>query len=219
MNFAEQTSELRLKDIERMVLVLMMYNYIPAKRPEILQEFAEELRKDSRCKEIGQYPQSFLSCVNYMATLGYLPLDLVSTALQPDLVKSFRKTRYIDIGWEILELDVILDMDAPSDYTGARLEPEMKDHLLTTYFDRCRLPREALEAGSPLTSNERFILDVERVMCVLLGGQNKITTVYVLPYTSSSGESVENWCKILRAGIQHLVSAVPDLSPDEVIDL
>lgn len=193
LNFAEDTSSLRLKDIERTVFSLMLYNYMPEERRDILQIFAEELRLPTRQKEINRYPKSFISCINYMACLGFLPADLISTSLQPSMIKSIDKIQnYADIGREVLELDCFLDIESPSGYDGYRLDPARREALLSDYFSKYRLPRAAIEGGrnsSPVaTHHEKLIVEVEGKLTALLGGPDMAITTFVLPYISTPGK-------------------------------
>lgn len=85
--FAADISSIRLKDIERLTFVLMLYNCVPPSRPDIFALLAEELRKPERIMEINHYPKCFVSCVVYLVTLGFFPQDLISAALQPSMLK------------------------------------------------------------------------------------------------------------------------------------
>uniref|UniRef100_A0A2P2I2P3 FAST kinase domain-containing protein 5 n=1 Tax=Hirondellea gigas TaxID=1518452 RepID=A0A2P2I2P3_9CRUS len=183
LNFAENASSLRLKDIERMSFVLLLYNFTPPARPDIYEVFSEELRKPERRPEINQYPKAFLSCVTYLASMGILPHDLISSALQPSFVKSLGKaSNYEDIGREVMELDCILDLEDVRNYKGHRLDPALKDNLLQIYFDRSRLPRDATRAQ--LTHNETLTIDIEDKLAALLGGPDRVTTTFIFPHVS-----------------------------------
>jgi len=155
-NFAANPSSLRVKDIERMVLVLMMFNFIPSNQRNILELFAKELRSPERIDEINKYPKSFLSCVNYMVTMGYMPQDLISTALQPSIVNTAQSSQnYSDIGREILELSYSVEIELPN-YKGNKLNPQVRSILGNRYFARFRLPRLVTpKSKKPLTHQER----------------------------------------------------------------
>lgn len=196
-NFAEETHNLRLKDIERVVFTLMLYNYIPDNCTDILQIFAEELRRPERREEINKYPKSYISCVNYMVTMAYLPSDLISTALHPIMLKSMENIQnYSDIGREVMELDCMLDIEAPAGYRGNRLEQRKKQELVATYARRCRLPRDAVNNPRPgssvATHQEKLTVGIEDKLMALLDGPEKLTTSFILPYTSMPGNIMEH---------------------------
>ncbi|KAF2365448.1 FAST kinase-like protein subdomain 2 [Trinorchestia longiramus] len=187
LNFANNTQDLRLKEIERIVFVLMLYNFLPTHKENILEVFAKELRRPERQKEINLYPKSFLSCVSYMACMNFYASDLLSRALHPSMVESLQKVRnYGDIQRELMELDFALDIDYIQ-YEGNRLDPALREKLLKFFHTRSRLPQEALEVQdprSPVTHNERFISDIADKLVWLLGGEDKITTSFILPHFS-----------------------------------
>ncbi|XP_018015637.1 FAST kinase domain-containing protein 5, mitochondrial isoform X2 [Hyalella azteca] len=189
LNFVNNSNKLRLKDIERIVFALALYNYIPPQKKDILDLFAEEIRRPERRQEINQYPKSFLSCVSYMACMGFFPNDLISTALQPDFITcvSSNSDNYLDIGREIMELDYTVEIDSPANYKGHRLDRSFRDNLLKTYNSRWRLPAEALaikDPQPPVTHNERFIVDVHDKLGLLLGGDDRVITSFILPHVS-----------------------------------
>ena len=88
--FAQNINEIRLKDLERITFVLMLYNFIPPDQPDILEIITDELRKQERKEEISQYSRCFVSCVVYLVTMGHMPHDLISAALHPSMLKQLQ---------------------------------------------------------------------------------------------------------------------------------
>lgn len=173
-----------------MVFVLMLYNFLPPTRRDILDVFAAELRSPQRVVEINQYPKSFLSCVSYMACMGYYPQDLVSAALQPSMVKMLQTSTYQDIGRELMELDFNVEIDQPAKYKGSRLTPEVRTRLLQHFGKRSRLPAEVAAQKlphPPITHQERLTMEMEEKLRWLLGGNDKVTTAFILPHLSNPG--------------------------------
>ena len=168
------------------MLCLMLFNFSPPSKRDILQVFANELRNPARVSEINSYPKSFLSCVTYLATMGVMPLDLISTALQPSMVNSLQSSNnYTDIGREILELDYLIEIEIP-EYEGHRLKPETRMALVSKHFSRHRCPQDVKGINS-LTRQERLTMEVENKLQCLLGKKDAVACTHILPQCPSPG--------------------------------
>ncbi|XP_045603392.1 FAST kinase domain-containing protein 5, mitochondrial [Procambarus clarkii] len=178
VKFASDIKVLRLKDIERITFVLMLYNCVPPSQPDIFGLIAEELRRPERVFEINHYPKCFVSCVVYLATMGLFSQDLISAALQPSMLNLLSMNRnYIGMGREVNELDWALDIEGPPNYRGYRLAPEMRTHLTKQYMGN--LP---LGPAKYLTHQERLLLEVKDKLAAMMGGQHLVTATHVLPH-------------------------------------
>lgn len=58
---------IRLKEIERILNVLSMFNYHPKTVPRLYEKAFEELHKDYRSSEIARHPRPFLSALHYLS--------------------------------------------------------------------------------------------------------------------------------------------------------
>ncbi|XP_071532074.1 FAST kinase domain-containing protein 5, mitochondrial [Panulirus ornatus] len=176
--FANDIKTLRLKDIERITFALMLYNYVPPSRPDIFNQIAEELRQPERILEINHYPKCFVSCVVYLMTMGLLPQDLISAALQPSMLSLLNMNRnYSSMGREVNELDWALEIEGPVNYRGYRLDSTMRMQLTKQYLGN--LPLGPVKS---LTHQERLLLEVKDKLAAMLGGLHFITATHVLPH-------------------------------------
>jgi len=179
-SFSQNVASLRLKDIERLCLAMMLYNFVPEGNSDILDRFCRQLRTKDKLEEAYKYPKSFISCLNYMAILKHLPLDLLSVALHPRMIEATQLNHnYADIGREVLELDCIVELEL-SDYRGNRLSPLKKNSLVDLYSGRNRLPREV--AFSEQTHQEKLTNVVEEKLQTLLGVE--ASTTFILTHAS-----------------------------------
>nr|XP_053656080.1 FAST kinase domain-containing protein 5, mitochondrial-like [Cherax quadricarinatus] len=176
--FANEMTVLRLKDIERITFALMLYNYVPPSQPDMFNLIAKELRRPERLLEINHYPKCFVSCVVYLMTMGLLPQDLISAALQPSMLNLLKMSRnYTSMGREVNELDWTLDIEGPPNYRGYRLSREMRTQLTKQYMGN--LPTGP---SKNLTHQERLLLEVKDKLAALLGGLHLITITHALPH-------------------------------------
>ncbi|KAG7167652.1 FAST kinase domain-containing protein 5, mitochondrial-like isoform X2 [Homarus americanus] len=211
VKFASDIKVLRLKDIERITFALMLYNYVPPSRPDIFMLIAEALRCPERLLEINHYPKCFVSCVVYLMTMGILPQDLISAALQPSMLNLLNMSRhYSAMGREVIELDWALDIEGPANYRGYRLAPDMRIQLTKQYMGN--LP-SGLE--KTLTHQERLLLEVKDKLSAMLGGVHLVTATHILPHiqtpdlvfcTTNDGEPValpENFLDLPPASLKY----------------
>lgn len=78
--------EVRLKDIERILLALTMGNYDPKTNPDIFNAINEELHKDDRLPEINQYPRSFVCALHLLTINNIYPKELINRVLDTDFI-------------------------------------------------------------------------------------------------------------------------------------
>lgn len=223
--FSKDVKLLRLKDIERMTFVLMLYNYVPPSCPDIFMKIAEELRQQERISEINLYPKCFVSCVVYLVTMGIFASDLISAALQPSMLNLLSKSQhYSNMGREVNELDWTLEIEGPAGYQGYRLEPDHRSQLAKKYC--ARIPSKG---AKDQTHQEKLLLEVQEKLGAMLGGLQFVTVTNVLPHvqtpdlvfcTSSEGEPVEVPCEYLDldpAFLKHPLSTDRELHWNAVI--
>ncbi|XP_076054954.1 FAST kinase domain-containing protein 5, mitochondrial [Oratosquilla oratoria] len=195
LKFADCMEDLRLKDIERLTFVLMLYNFIPPSCPDIFNKIAEELRKPERVFEINHYPKCFVSCVVYLVIMGLLPVDLISAALQPSMLNHLQMSQnYSDMGREVNELDWSLEIEGPANYQGYRLDPKMRASITKKYLGRLPSP-----SSKGLTHQERLTLEINDKLGAMLGNDSCTKIAHVLPHnqipdivfcTTNEGEPV-----------------------------
>lgn len=86
------TQNVRLKDIERLLLSLTMFNLHPATPIDIFEASYKELHRDERLKENIQYPRTLIACLMHLAMKNMYSHELMHTVLDQDyIVENFGK--------------------------------------------------------------------------------------------------------------------------------
>lgn len=82
--FFKNIQNARLKDIERIIFIMTLYNY----RPKYIENFydiiIQELRK--RDDEIEKYPRCLISSMHYLSIMELYPKDLIRRVLKPEFL-------------------------------------------------------------------------------------------------------------------------------------
>lgn len=77
---------LRLKDLERLLLVLTMFNYDPKTEPDIYEGIYKELHKEQRRKEFIQYKHCLSSALNYFSYRNIYSSALMNELFDPQSI-------------------------------------------------------------------------------------------------------------------------------------
>lgn len=81
-------NKVRLKDIERLLLVLTMFDVHPKCEPDIFKASVEQLRSKSRRKELELYPRCLASALHYLSMKRIYPYDLLDYMLDPNVLRN-----------------------------------------------------------------------------------------------------------------------------------
>lgn len=116
-------SLIRIKDIERLLNALVMFNYDPKTTPNIYKAALDELHK--RQDELNDYPRSLICTLNYLSLQNIYSYEFLNKVLDIEYIdKNFGKgTR--SVPREIFSLNTCIDIECP-DYSGNRLPPARK---------------------------------------------------------------------------------------------
>lgn len=76
----------RLKDMERLLLVLTMFNYEPRTKPDIFEATVAELRRTERGHEFARHPRCLPSTLLYLSMRKVYCYDLMSNVLDANFV-------------------------------------------------------------------------------------------------------------------------------------
>lgn len=74
----------RLKDIERILLAMTMFDFDPETQPNFYETIYEELHRDERIPERITYPKSLPSCLNYLSIRNIYSIELMNQLLKPE---------------------------------------------------------------------------------------------------------------------------------------
>lgn len=80
--------KVRLKDMERILLALAMFDYNPNTKPDIFNSIKEELYKTSRAMEIELYPKAFVCALTFLSLRNIYPMDLISKVLDENYINT-----------------------------------------------------------------------------------------------------------------------------------
>ncbi|XP_065365157.1 FAST kinase domain-containing protein 5, mitochondrial [Calliphora vicina] len=135
--FHDQLESTRLKDLERISLVIALFNIrTPSKIEELLcEKILQSLQ--GRIEEILKHPKCFTNCLHFLTLRGYYDKDMLSTALERKFLKhavgsNLPKCR------EIFHLDTFVKLNLLEEgYEGAQLQDKYRKtmgKMLTHYI-------------------------------------------------------------------------------------
>jgi len=167
-------SSARLKEIEKVVYTLALFNYIPRVECDVFAAVTEELNREERENELKEHPKTLVAILHYLALLQRCPLNHLPTVLDMNFIRStYGKTNYV-IGREILSLDTCIELEM-KEYQGPRLPVEVRDYLSKRYS--IYLPEEGRKK---MPKHSLFMLEVMKCVETLFG-KEFYTCTYILP--------------------------------------
>lgn len=78
--------KVRLKDIERLLLALTMFDFDPKTTPDIYNCIYKEMHKEERAIEIEMYPRCLSSALSFLIIKNIYAEKLISTVLHQDFI-------------------------------------------------------------------------------------------------------------------------------------
>ncbi|XP_050533494.1 uncharacterized protein LOC126901202 [Daktulosphaira vitifoliae] len=176
-----EISETRIKDLERLVLVLSMLNHNPQTKPCIFDAVVNELRNTKRKEEFECFPRSYVYTLSYLALNKIYPYDCISKSLTSEaLHKCFGKTlNRFTISRDILSLNNGLLIECP-DYTGPFLPVKLNEscnnhgawHIPTT------------TESNKMSHSDKFISKLYRELSCMFIDESFLHVCYPLPHHS-----------------------------------
>lgn len=134
--FVKEIKSARMKDIERILFVLGLYDYETPdfKKRQLCALALEELHL--RVDEIAQHPKTLPQTLSYLALNGIqLPMELVSCALNQEFLDMTYGKNYFRYGREIVFMDSYVELFYGDLYTGNRMKKGKKDYLCNMSAD------------------------------------------------------------------------------------
>lgn len=80
--------KIRLKDIERILLALTLFNFDPKTTPDIFRESFQEIHKESRVAEEIKYVRSLLCTLYYLSIKNIYSYELMNKVLDKDYIET-----------------------------------------------------------------------------------------------------------------------------------
>ncbi|KAF0291168.1 FAST kinase domain-containing protein 5, mitochondrial [Amphibalanus amphitrite] len=171
-----QLANIRLKDIERLLFVTMLFNFDPG--VAFFDDVVSDLRSERRVEERKKYPKCLMSCLMYLAYHRVYPADLIATVVSPSFVSSINDSMlssYSGLERELTALSCTLELELPgfvSELPKEYRQKHLKKHM-------ARVPRPGT---GRLTFAENTQLAVRATLAELLGGPDRVAALHVLPH-------------------------------------
>lgn len=80
--------KVRLKDIERILLALTMFDFDPKTNPDIFKECYVEIHKQSRIVEEVKFSRALVSTLYYLSIKNLYSYDLMNRVLDQDYIEN-----------------------------------------------------------------------------------------------------------------------------------
>uniref|UniRef100_A0AAR5Q8N4 FAST kinase-like protein subdomain 2 domain-containing protein n=2 Tax=Dendroctonus ponderosae TaxID=77166 RepID=A0AAR5Q8N4_DENPD len=188
----EDVANIRLKDIERMLNVLTMFNFDPITKPDIYNLLFEEIHKDRRLSEINMYPNCLPSALHYFSLRGIYSYELMNRILDPEFISiTFGKTPKL-LPPALLSLDCCIDIECP-DYKANRL-------TASTRYKAAKWQTEWAPSNAQfkkITAKQRLFLEILDTVKDIVGQEEFVHVNHVMPHFPIADIIV---CKDLTTG-------------------
>ena len=89
------TDAIRLKDLERLLLAMTMFDYDPKTSPDIFYTIYEELHGDKRVSEKVKYPRIVATMLSYLSMRNVYSHELLNQLLDDDMVTEVYGTLFL----------------------------------------------------------------------------------------------------------------------------
>uniref|UniRef100_A0A1B6F893 RAP domain-containing protein n=1 Tax=Cuerna arida TaxID=1464854 RepID=A0A1B6F893_9HEMI len=172
--FCSDPSVARLKDMERIVFILSLYNFIPSTTPDILDIIVEELDKPQHMEAAENHQLTMLSLVYFLTLLRKYPEKHIQHLLSDKtLQKSYQNKFMINVQALQIDYNRVLEGPPGSDYL---LPQTLREYLARRYS--LFLPDEKHN----LNQYDMMMKEVTDLTTELLGGEKYTLITYPLPH-------------------------------------
>ncbi|XP_011297761.1 uncharacterized protein [Fopius arisanus] len=159
-------SDARLKDIERLLFCLMIFNY-PKEFP--LYELAlKELRNPVRTTERQKFAVTYACSLMYLSHVNIYPLDIIGRIMNHEYIKQIYKNNAFKVGREYLTLESGLKIEVP-EYKGPFL-PERIYNFLARRYASDVVWRE--DPSDRVQTYHKFLFEVVHYLKEMVGEKN-----------------------------------------------
>ncbi|XP_063980062.1 uncharacterized protein LOC135164025 [Diachasmimorpha longicaudata] len=156
----------RLKDIERLLFSLMIFNY-PKDFP--LYELAiNQLKNPVRTSERNKFAVTYICCLMYLSHMDIYPLDIITNIMDPQYLKDVYRNNAFKIGREYLTLECGLKVEVP-EYQGPFLPERVYNYLAKRYASDV-VWRE--DPSVRVQTYQKFLFEVVHYLKTIVGENN-----------------------------------------------
>lgn len=133
--FLNDISQLRLKDMERFAYVMVLFDL--AYSSNTVRSLANAMLCDlpRRTDEIREYPNDYVTCIYYLAMLGFHDADLIASVLDPSNIERIDHSSTNAL--KIIFLDSFTRINLRNSYNN---RPQLCDSTRRTLVDKCIQP-------------------------------------------------------------------------------
>ncbi|KAM8720716.1 hypothetical protein ACLKA7_006712 [Drosophila subpalustris] len=175
LRFEHELDAARLKDIERICLVIALFNLSTGSGVEtrLVQRLPELLRQ--RIPEILRYPRCYSNCLQFLSMRNVCDVELLGVALDPRFVRHVYRSGMP--GREYFHLDSFAQL-LGSEYKGSFLTEKQRQQMGKLYTQY--IP----DANYKLNKTDRILLEIRDALGSLL--RSTITAKHLLPHYDRS---------------------------------
>ncbi|NP_001135929.1 FAST kinase domains 5-like [Nasonia vitripennis] len=177
--YKQEIKEARLKDIERILFTLYIFNYNP-KTTNFYVAAQNELSRPERADEINQFPKSLIYSVLYMLQVNYYPENLLKFVMEPRFLNKLCDNNIHKLDREYLVLDYCIELEHP-EYVGPRLRKDINHFLLKRFGSLRKTP---MSENQRVNQYSKIMTDVVHICRNLLGSESAVHVDTLLPHFS-----------------------------------
>ncbi|KAH8368209.1 hypothetical protein KR084_008549 [Drosophila pseudotakahashii] len=171
LRFERELDTARLKDIERICLVMALFNINTSSGVEsrLAERLPDLLRQ--RKEEILRHPRCYTNCLQFLTMRGVYDLELLGVALEPRLVQLAYRSGLP--GREYFHLDGFARLLGPQ-YQGALLSERQRQQMGRLYTQY--IPQR--DGRFKLNSTDRILLEIREALSLI---HRPVTFKHILP--------------------------------------
>jgi hypothetical protein len=163
--FDKEVETVRLKELERITLVIALYDFKTESGIEIefMKKVLQELKK--RVDEIVIFPRCYAATLHYLSLKGVYDEEMIGAALKEKFIVFAYGKNYFNYGREILNLDSFTRINLKGQYVGPQLSERIRKGIAT--YTSHYIPFAG--QSHKLTHTDKIILDVQELSSKMFG--------------------------------------------------
>nr|XP_023027707.1 FAST kinase domain-containing protein 5, mitochondrial isoform X2 [Leptinotarsa decemlineata] len=169
--------KIRLKDIERILNALTMFNCDPKTNPDIYESAFIELHKQNRIEERIKYPRCLPCALNYFSLRNIYSYELMDRILDSEFIEESYGKGAKMLGRELFSLDCSIEIECPG-YKGNRLPLNLKYKGAKWLTDFA----PAHDQWKKKTAADKLFLDTADTVKQVVGDDSFMFIQHILPH-------------------------------------
>lgn len=175
-------SKIRLKDIERLLLSLTLFDFDPKTKPDVFQAAYEALHSEKRAVEFEKFPRCICCSLYHLGIRGMFSYKLLDRVLDMGFINETYGKEIKYFPRELMFLDNTVEIEC-KDYKGKRLPLHLKRKAIKYMIEFP--PSE--EQYKKLTQSEKVFLDVRDQVKKVVKEDKFLAIEHVLPHFDRAG--------------------------------